>query len=344
MKGIVNCNLNVRSDWPGLNAPNPNFLRSGNEVDIEHIVEGEDVERNGNTKWYRLSNGAFVWSGGVDVQESPAIHSFTVNYTTAIQTVIPLPDSLGEGVVIAIVDTGICKHSALLSVENPSDKIEHRHGTNMAGVMGSTSIQVKGLATKSKLVSFKACDSQGITDMNLLLDRLTRIQNHIPQIDLVNLSLSISDYDVIRNALDDLNRAGVIIVAAGGDERIFKFNKVAGIAQKNDFVIAAGAIRDLKYLDNNGLIPKRLDCFYADEPRITTTIRPNSTLEYEESGGDSIYTAITTGMIAKFISRFKIEHGGARPPLNVVKQFIQEISFSLSSGTSINKDLKPLKP
>lgn len=66
MKGIVNMDLNERQLSPSVNAPISGYYKKGDVVSIEDMVPGDEYD--GDDLWYKLSNGAYVWNGGVDVE------------------------------------------------------------------------------------------------------------------------------------------------------------------------------------------------------------------------------------------------------------------------------------
>jgi len=64
MRGIVTIELNERLR-PGINAPISGFYSVGNIVNVVDSVLGDSYDSD--DLWYKLSNGSYVWSGGVDV-------------------------------------------------------------------------------------------------------------------------------------------------------------------------------------------------------------------------------------------------------------------------------------
>jgi lysozyme len=64
MKARVLKFLNIRSGAPAVLADNnPGFFNPGEVIEISEKVMGQSV--NGNNVWYKLSDGGFVWSGGL---------------------------------------------------------------------------------------------------------------------------------------------------------------------------------------------------------------------------------------------------------------------------------------
>lgn len=80
MKALVKTYLNIRTDHPALELNNnPGYYNPGDEIEVTETIIGQAFK--GNPIWYRLSNNAFVWSGGIDGVEfswnSPAFASLT---------------------------------------------------------------------------------------------------------------------------------------------------------------------------------------------------------------------------------------------------------------------------
>jgi hypothetical protein len=65
MKGIVTMELNERQQNPGVNSPISRFYSTNQVVEISEALIGDTYD--GNNVWYRLKDGAFVWSGAVEL-------------------------------------------------------------------------------------------------------------------------------------------------------------------------------------------------------------------------------------------------------------------------------------
>ncbi|MDO9373616.1 MAG: hypothetical protein Q7T76_04335 [Ferruginibacter sp.] len=65
MKALVKTYLNIRTDHPAIELDNnPGYYDPGEEIEVLGTVIGQPYK--GNSIWYRLTNNAFVWSGGID--------------------------------------------------------------------------------------------------------------------------------------------------------------------------------------------------------------------------------------------------------------------------------------
>ena len=65
MKGLVTMELNERQQNPGVNSPISRFYSENQVVEIADALIGDPYD--GNNVWYRLKDGAYVWSGAVEL-------------------------------------------------------------------------------------------------------------------------------------------------------------------------------------------------------------------------------------------------------------------------------------
>ena len=131
---------------------------------------------------------------------------------------------LGDGVVIAVLDTGIdLDHPALQAkvvagwdmVDDdalPNDEgpgIAWGHGTHVGGI-------VSRVAPNSKIMPIRVLDSSGRGDAFLLAYAIEWAVDHGATV--INLSLGLEEYSrVVHGAIQSATRAGVVIVSAAGN-------------------------------------------------------------------------------------------------------------------------------
>lgn len=134
----------------------------------------------------------------------------------------------GEGVRVAIIDTGILSTHPDLDVAggtniiNPRARPEddHGHGTFAAGVVGArdNDIGIIGIAPKCDLYAVKALDNRGLGDIE---DVIAGIDWCVDQsIRVINLSLGISNHSQAVKAACDAawnGGKGAVLVAASGN-------------------------------------------------------------------------------------------------------------------------------
>lgn len=66
MKAIIRLDCNERTPSPSVNARISRHYQPGEVVEVIDSVPGDEYDND--DEWYRLSNGAYIWSGAADVQ------------------------------------------------------------------------------------------------------------------------------------------------------------------------------------------------------------------------------------------------------------------------------------
>jgi subtilisin family serine protease len=148
----------------------------------------------------------------------------------------PTASSHGEGIGVAIVDTGIdfahrdlAPASASFSAFGISCQDDHGHGTHVAGISTAldNAFDVVGVAPKAKPYCVKVLNAAGSgSDSDVIAGLDWIFQNHAvvaPRIRVVNMSLgrtgTLDDSPPMRQAFQALHSLGiVVVVAAGNDE------------------------------------------------------------------------------------------------------------------------------
>jgi len=327
MKAKVKKPLNERGGKPSVNAPNNNYYNPGDLLEIIDIVNGDTIDNN--SLWFKLNNGKYVWSGGVegvvdietDVHED--IENTEVNIKVQDLDIIKnLPKEIrnatGKGVTVAVLDSGINrKHPALENQITFSknyiineDIITNAHGTLVAGIIAGNSLDFKGLAPNARLEDYRIINNKNMVNRKKLTEALNHlyssIASHNSQIKIINMSLSIykSNYDSIKDLLNKITNLGVIIVAAAGSPKnpklISNIKEIVRVGTRS-----AGDLSNFEILFNNEIIK-------------STTI-PKNNMYYDGISNSSAYTAVVSGIIAKFLSRNDFTND------NIVKETINFI-------------------
>lgn len=141
------------------------------------------------------------------------------------------PDAAGQGVRVAVVDTGIAPHPDLIieggentvTGENPGEYGDNGegHGTHVAGIIaarGAVPDGLRGLAPGVGLCSYRVFPQGSGHASNFAvakaIDRAVAAQ-----CDLINLSLGNRSADpVLSAAVEDARNAGSLVIAAAGND------------------------------------------------------------------------------------------------------------------------------
>ncbi|MBK6264383.1 S8 family serine peptidase [Marivirga sp. S37H4] len=318
MKIITTKYLKVRVGKPRLNAPSYQYLAPESEVEVDGKLYAGD-ETDGNDQWYKDRADNYYWSGGakaaVNTNQPTSIEfDKLIDYTQRIQTKVQLPRLEGDGIVVGLLDSGVdenhpnLKDSVIFSksfVQNEAiGSNDTGHGTMMAGLItGNTNsgVGIKGIAKNSKILDLKVIKNNGSTDINALKEALIYIiEDKVLKPNILNLSLSIPSISQIKEYLDEIIQKGILIVGAGGDSNIFNYNKTSVLAQHAG-IIAVGAVTKAYMKNRNPIFPENLDFYFHNSLQWSTNKAPKL---YEQVKGDSIYTAIVTGLLARQLASY----------------------------------------
>lgn len=151
----------------------------------------------------------------------------------------------GNGVKIAVLDTGVASHSAFKTdirainlVDLPADpSAQNGHGTAVASVIIGNDPFTPGVAPGAEMISVRIADDNGLSDSFLLAKGIVAAVDAGAK--LINISMgSFGDSALVRNAIQYATDGGALIVAAAGNNGL---EKVAYPAA-NDGVIAVGGV------------------------------------------------------------------------------------------------------
>jgi serine protease AprX len=182
-----------------------------------------------------LPTGVGAPAGSAEIPDTPMKVNGTQQYYDAkvptYRATIGLDEdsNLGEGVTVALVDTGVAEADGLKTGVN----VEHKnvsgaaqgdglgHGTFLAGLIAGRG-EFKGVAPAAKLLDVQVADAQGNTTLSKVLAGLDAVIDH-GDVDVVNISLSSGSplppsFDPLARALERLWAEGVTVVAAAGNE------------------------------------------------------------------------------------------------------------------------------
>lgn len=307
MKGITNCDLNVRLDRPSVNAPNPFYLPKGTEVTIVDAVLGEEVNRSGNPLWYRLETGGLVWSGGVDGGEPPPME---VNHWIEHFEIDKLW-STNPSIEVGIIDSGfdpghpdIGVHKATSLLTSGSCDDFDGHGTHCAGILAGTgSKRISGVAKGHKLHVVRAYSSlsSGITST-----RLAKAINTLASTNcrVISISVGVPDSPELQAAVAALPPNKILVCAIGN-------TSAATLLADGEFparypnCISVGSLNHGFQLSTFTKPFPQLDICVPGEQIISTNsqLASNSQL-YMPRSGTSMATPFVAGLVALILEKY----------------------------------------
>ncbi len=282
------------------------------EIEVAGKTKGESI--NGNNIWYFDGIDKYYWSGGVE--EINKINTkMALSIENDLSKKIQLKNNFsgkGEGITIGIFDSGIDKRysslkNALISeddflTQSHNSEIINKHGTNVAGIIVGNEEQISGVAINAKIRSYRVIKDDQYTDDRAIIAAINYIVKNNIEIDILNLSLDVDPDSIsyVQPLINTLIKKGIIIVTTGGiykeANEITKIKNIIhiGVFEGNQFEDAKkeGFLKEynLSFLNNN----------------ILTTSFDSNNIKYDFFKNDSAYTAMTTGIIANYLSEINI--------------------------------------
>lgn len=210
--------------------------------------------------------------------------------------------SKGEGVKVAVLDTGIAKHDDLegqwteaydFSNDGSYEDKKSGHGTHVSGIIGAVdnNIGCIGIAPNCKIVPMKVLDDNGGGSF-LAIEKAIRKCIELGDIDIINMSLgaptpppSNSLHDAIKEATDK----GIIIVAAAGNNAS-RVNYPAAYPE----VIAVAALNDKGEMAGFSSSDENIDSVAPGVDIYSTYLRN----EYAKMSGTSQASPFMAGVCA----------------------------------------------
>jgi subtilisin family serine protease len=214
--------------------------------------------------------------------------------------------TLGQGVTVAVVDSGIAPHSALPNVTDhrnfssdsePYDTLGH--GTHVAGIIGAVTGAAKGIAPHCKILSLKVLGHSGMWSNYSVAQAVRHAAD--AKVDIVCMSLgSPSPSESVHQAIKYASGKGVIVVCAAGNDG-GAVNFPAAFSE----VIAVGAV------DRAGNV-----CEFSSRGKEIEVAAPGQDITstwlgdgYATISGTSMAAPFVAGVLALYISA----HGKATP-------------------------------
>ncbi|WP_239457166.1 S8 family peptidase [Planococcus versutus] len=221
----------------------------------------------------------------------------------------------GKGVKIAIIDSGINSKHPDLKVAGGVSKIENSsaftdgngHGTHVAGVIGAqnNSIGTVGVAPSASLYSVKVLSANGIGTLEGVV---AGIQWAIDQkVDIINMSLTIdNDKQSLRNITKKAYDAGIVVVAAAGNEREKGLFKDVLFPARYSSVVAVGSVSKLNKLSYFSNYGASQELVAPGEGILSSFTNAKTTTQddYAISEGTSVAAPFVAGTFAQYMEAY----------------------------------------
>ena len=176
----------------------------------------------------------------------------------------------GDGITIAVIDTGISPHNDLMK---PKERIvgfkdfinnktttydDNGHGTHVAGIIGSNGYSSKGkytgLAPKANILAVKALDENGSGNTSNIVNAISWVIENKSKYNTKVLNLSLGSpannpcsKDPLCKAVTKAVNSGIVVVVAAGNSGPLASSILSpGI---NPDVITVGAVDDKRTID-----------------------------------------------------------------------------------------------
>jgi subtilisin family serine protease len=214
------------------------------------------------------------------------------------------PYSRGEGVRIAIIDTGAdIRHpdlrGSIVTASNFVDADDQqfrrdRHGTEMAGVIAAVANNkegIVGVAPGAQLLVFKACWQARADADAALCNSFTLARALVAALDahaqIINLSLAGPEDPLLSDLIREGVRRGVLFVGAAA----------SGLPQGTESLLHQPGVIEVSSAETHSMTQAWL---YAPGREILTLL-PGG--HYDFASGDSIATAQVSGIVALLLAK-----------------------------------------
>lgn len=252
--------------------------------------------------------------------------------------------TMGEGVNVAILDTGIADHDDLrenvkrginfTSSDAGNFKDGIGHGTHVAGIVAAADnkIGVVGVAPKANIHVVKVLGDDGSGSFEMVANGIDwAIKN---KMDIISMSLG-SNYDspVIHNAIKEAYRNNITIVAAAGNDGDEYDDNDIDYPAKYPEAIAVGAVNE--YLKRSWFSSDGEElAVAAPGEEINSTYLDNS---YAILSGTSMATPFVTGVLALLISKHRTTEDN-KTPIDTPARIREHLLRLVDDAGDIGKD------
>lgn len=243
----------------------------------------------------------------------------------------------GEGITIAVIDTGVAPHDDLtrprsriigfkdLVNDKSSPYDDNGHGTHVSGIIAgngySSNGKYTGVAPKANILAIKALDENGggstsdiIAALSYIVETKDKYNTKIINISLGTPANSSCDKDPLCKAVDMAIRAGLTVITAAGNSGPKERTILSPGTNRN--VITVGAVDDRRTINfpDDTIAP-----FSSRGPTLEGLMKPdivapgvnirslsNTKLDsYSTLSGTSMATPLISGSVALLLNKNK---------------------------------------
>ncbi|WP_127530226.1 fibronectin type III domain-containing protein [Paenibacillus kobensis] len=211
----------------------------------------------------------------------------------------------GQGIKVAILDTGIAQHSDLNVVEGASFvegissfNDDNGHGTNVAGVIQAqnNSYGIVGIAPETEIYAVKVLDSSGNGTYSQVIQGIEWAINN--NVNIINMSFGGEEYSAaLHDAIVSAVNNNILVVASAGNNGYGSETDL--YPAKFEEVLSIGATNEIPHLASFSSVGSQVDLVAPGANILTTGL--NNT--YMSVSGTSVSAAHATGSIAALWSR-----------------------------------------
>jgi len=243
----------------------------------------------------------------------------------------------GEGITVAVIDTGVAPHEDLIRPNNRiigfrdivNDRDEpyddNGHGTHVAGIIAGNGYSSKGryvgVAPKANILAIKALDENGggntsdiIAAISYVIETKDKYNTKIINLSLGTPANNSCDKDPLCKAVEMAVKSGLVVITAAGNSGPKQGTIMSPGISKN--VITVGAVDDKRTIDpsDDTIAP-----FSSRGPTIEGLMKPdivapgvninslsNIKLDsYSSLSGTSMATPLVSGSVALLLNKYR---------------------------------------